>query len=221
RAQGFADRLKRQGFDVTLGGVAAYSTLGHFDDPILSSMLGWSDVQLASIVFHELTHQLIYVRGDSDFNEALATTVEQEGVTRWLRAAGREQDRQNQQRWQERVEQVIGLLRTARADFAALYRQRLAAPEMRRRKAARFEQLARDYRALSAGWGGQAPYQAWFAQPLNNAHLAAVATYNRCVPGFTRLLAEVGGDLPRFYQRARDIGRRPAAQREKLVCAQP
>ncbi len=71
-----------------MGGVAAYSTLGHFNDPILNTMVGWDDVELASIVFHELTHQLLYVPGDSSFNEALATAVEEEGVRRWLTARG-------------------------------------------------------------------------------------------------------------------------------------
>ena len=68
--------------------MAAYSTLGHFNDPILNTMVGWSDIELASIIFHELTHQLIYVPNDAEFNEALATTVEEEGVRRWLQAQG-------------------------------------------------------------------------------------------------------------------------------------
>ena len=218
RADAFAKNLQRHGNDVAVGGVAAYSTLGHFDDPILSSMLGWSDVQLAAIIFHELTHQLIYVRGDSAFNEALATTVEQEGVTRWLRAVGRERDLEARRRWQERVEKVVELLRLARTDLASLYRLKLAPQEMRRRKAQRLALLVQDYRTLSAEWGGDAPYQAWFAQPLNNAHLASVATYNRCVPGINRLLVEAGGDLTRFYEQARRMGRLPAAQRERQLC---
>src|ERR1700683_4876474 len=92
RARRFADKLRRRGLDVAVGGVAAYSTLGHFNDPILNTMLGWSDVELASIIFHELTHQMIYVANDADFNEALATTVEEEGVRRWLRSLGRDRD---------------------------------------------------------------------------------------------------------------------------------
>ena len=82
RARRFAAGLHAKGFDVVVGGVAAYSTLGHFDDPILSSMVGWNDVELASIIFHELTHQLLYVPNDASFNEALATTVAEEGVRR-------------------------------------------------------------------------------------------------------------------------------------------
>ncbi len=89
RARSFAAALRRQGFDVSVGGVAAYSTLGHFDDPILNTMVGWDDVELAAIVFHELTHQLLYVSGDASFNEALATTVEEEGCAAgcWRRDA--------------------------------------------------------------------------------------------------------------------------------------
>jgi len=92
RARRFAAGLHAKGFDVVVGGVAAYSTLGHFDDPILSSMVSWNDVELASIIFHELTHQLLYVPNDASFNEALATTVEEEGVRRWLQQQGREKD---------------------------------------------------------------------------------------------------------------------------------
>ncbi len=95
RARRFAARLRGRGFDVTVGGVAAYSTLGHFDDPVLNTMMGWNDVELAAIIFHELTHQLLYVPNDSSFNEALATTVEEEGVRRWLHAQGRDADLAN------------------------------------------------------------------------------------------------------------------------------
>ena len=85
RARAFAARLRAPRVRRERGGVAAYSTLGHFDDPMLNTMLGWSDVELASIIFHELTHQMIYRADDADFNEAFATTVEEEGVRRWLK----------------------------------------------------------------------------------------------------------------------------------------
>lgn len=219
RAQAFALRMEARGFDVTVGGVAAYSTLGHFDDPILSSMLGWSDVQLAAIMFHELTHQLIYVRGDSAFNEALAATVEQVGVERWLSAAGRTRDLQTRLLWQTRSKQVTTLLGSARSDLERLYSLKIAPASMRQRKRDRLEHLVQDYRDLSAGWGREAPYQAWFDRPINNASLASVATYNRCVPGFLRLLDQAGGDLPRFYERVRAIARMPAVDRDRQVCA--
>src|SRR5271165_3787281 len=109
KARSFAGKLERKGLDVSVDGVAAYSTLGHFDDPILNTMLGWNDVELASIIFHELTHQMVYVPDDADFNEALATTVEEEGVRRWLLAQGRTRDLESFAERQERYQRVVDL----------------------------------------------------------------------------------------------------------------
>src|SRR4051812_10885006 len=91
-AQRYARKLRRRGDDVAVGGVAAYSTLGHFKDPVLSTMLGWSDAQLAATLFHELAHQVVYVPGDSQFNESFATVVEEAGLERWLAARQGEQE---------------------------------------------------------------------------------------------------------------------------------
>jgi predicted aminopeptidase len=181
-------------------------------------MLGWSDVQLASIVFHELTHQLLYVANDSAFNEALATTLEQEGVQRWLRSLGRERDLAAYLEQQDRYTQVVALLIEARTRLNRVYAQSLDREEMRRLKAQEFAALRARFEALKSHWKGHAPYEAWFAQELNNAHLASVATYYVCVPGFTRELHAVHGDLPRFYARARELGKLPFAERQRLLC---
>jgi predicted aminopeptidase len=218
RALRFAQTLRDHGLEVATGGVAAYSTLGHFDDPVLNTMLGWSDVQLASIVFHELTHQLLYVANDSAFNEALATTLEQEGVQRWLRSLGRERDLAAYLEQQDRYTQVVALLIEARTRLNRVYAQSLDREEMRRLKAQEFAALRARFEALKSHWKGHAPYEAWFAQELNNAHLASVATYYVCVPGFTRELHAVHGDLPRFYARARELGKLPFAERQRLLC---
>jgi predicted aminopeptidase len=121
QAQRFADGLRGQEFDVTVGGVAAYSTLGHFNDPVLNTMMGWNDVELASIIFHELTHQLLYVPNDSSFNEALATMVEEEGVRRWLRSQGRDADLAAHLVQQEHYLKVIDLLSATRAELRLIY----------------------------------------------------------------------------------------------------
>jgi len=88
KARGFAAGLAKEGFDVTVGGVPAYSTLGRFADPVMSTMMRYGDSELAGIIFHELAHQLLYVKNDSEFNEAFATTVENEGLERWLKSRG-------------------------------------------------------------------------------------------------------------------------------------
>ena len=218
RAESFAAGLRKQGLDVSVAGVAAYSTLGHFDDPVLSTMVGWDDVELAAIVFHELTHQLLYVAGDASFNEALATTVEEEGVRRWLLAQGRETDLTAHVARQERYLQVIGLLRRTRAELRALYGSGIDAAAMRARKRQTFANLRESYGRLRATWDGPAPFESWFRGEVNNAHLAAVGTYYDCVPGFERELAAVGGDLTAFYRRVRTLAKLEQRRRDAAVC---
>jgi len=84
-----AARLTAAGDDVWVSGVPAYSTLGYFDDPILSTFVRWPETEVARMVFHELAHQVVYVKDDTQFNESFAVTVEEAGVRRWLAAQGR------------------------------------------------------------------------------------------------------------------------------------
>jgi predicted aminopeptidase len=219
RAREFAAALAVRGYDVVVEGVPAYSTLGKFADPVLSSMLPYGDDELAATIFHELAHQLLYVKDDSRFNEAFATTVEEEGLTRWLGhqgAAGRIG------RWREEQANgaaLLALLGRAHDELAALYAEPLAPQAMRARKAARLAQLADDIRALERRLGVRfAVYDEWIERGLNNAELAAVATYYDCVPGFRRLLAAAGSDLARFYADARRLAREPRAERDAGLC---
>jgi predicted aminopeptidase len=221
RARRFAAGLHAKGFDVVVGGVAAYSTLGHFDDPILSSMVNWNDVELASIIFHELTHQMLYVPNDASFNEALATIVEEEGVRRWLQQQGRVKDLAEHLLLHGRYLEVIALMNETRNHLRTLYASGLPPPLMRERKRETFEELREAYAALKAQWGGHAPFDAWFAADVNNAHLASIATYFTCVPGFERELKAVGGDLPAFYLRVRELAKLHRQQRDLLVCGTP
>ncbi len=87
-ARGEAALQRLQGMDVSIGGVEAYSTLGWFNDPILSSMMHWGDERLATLIFHELAHQRFYVKDDTEFNESFATFVEQEGSRQWRASRG-------------------------------------------------------------------------------------------------------------------------------------
>jgi len=218
RARRFAAGLHAKGFDVVVGGVAAYSTLGHFDDPILSSMLGWNDVELAAIIFHELTHQLLYVPNDASFNEALATTIEEEGVRRWLQEQGRDKDLALHLVQHSRYIEVIALMNETRRRLRTLYAAGLPPSSMRERKRSILEELRRAYAALRAPWGAHAPFETWFAEDINNAHLASIATYFTCVPGFERELRAVGGDLPAFYRRVRGLAKLDQRERDALVC---
>ena len=221
RARRYADGLRSRGLEVSVEGVAAYSTLGHFDDPILNTMLGWDDVELASIIFHELTHQMIYVPNDVDFNEALATTVEQEGVRRWLESRGRESDLERYHLRQERFARVLDLLMGTRAELSKLYASGMDRAQMRREKAAIFDTLRGSYRRLELEWGGHAPLSGLFEGDINNAQLASIATYYDCVPGFQRELEAAGGDLGAFYARVRGLAKLDQQQRHTMLCGTP
>jgi predicted aminopeptidase len=221
RARRFAARLHGQGLDVMVGGVAAYSTLGHFNDPVLNTMMGWNDVELASIIFHELTHQLLYVPNDSSFNEALAMTVEEEGVRRWLLAQGRDADLADHLVQQDHYAKVVDLLTATRDRLRAVYASGLSPELKREKKRAEFAAMRSSFARLAAGWGGHAPFESWFEEDLNNAHLASIATYFTCVPGFQRELKAVGGDLTAFYARVRALAKLDQEKRDAIVCGTP
>jgi predicted aminopeptidase len=217
-ARDYAGRLQRDGYDVYVAPVAAYSTLGHFDDPVLSTMLGYGDVELAALIFHELAHQVVYVGGDSAFNEAFATTVELEGVRRWLESLGRPAELAAFRQARARVNSVVALMSATRLRLEQVYASGMPPDRMRAAKAQEFDRLRADYAALRSGWPDGAGPDRMLAAELNNARLAAVSTYEECVPGFTRLLAASAGDLPGFYQAVKRISREPAQARTALAC---
>ena len=216
-----ADRIRRilrtEGFDTIVGGVPAYSTLGKFNDPILNTMMTYGDDELASIMFHELSHQVIYIADDTSFNEAFAVTVEQEGLARWLKFRGR-----------ERISRSIASAATPGAGRALVSRFRreltmLYGSGRRRRNAPRkrevFAALVKELRALDERFGTKSSLAAALDGKPNNARLASLATYYECVPGFERLLAEQQHDLPRFYAAVRALAKLPNDQRRAQLCA--
>lgn len=221
-AQADAEReaasLKDRGHDVQVGGVAAYSTLGWLDDPLLSTFIGYPDVELGRLIFHELAHQVVYVKGDTIFNESFATAVEQLGLERWLDRFGTAAQRQGWQAWQQRRDDFLGLLQRTRDRLEARYREGGPPDTLRTAKAAIFSELRDEYRRLRDGpWGGFAGYDRWFDRELGNAHLAAVAAYTAWVPAFRTLFSNHGSDFARFYAAVRELGDRdPAARRAAL-----
>jgi predicted aminopeptidase len=219
RARQLALELEARGFDVVVEGVPAYSTLGRFADPVISSMLRYDDDELAATIFHELAHQLIYVKNDSEFNEAFATTVEEVGLTHWLAHRGEPQRIGRFHTEQEREAALLALLRPARTQLAAVYASGAPVAELRAGKRRILAELADGIHALERRQGVHYPvYDEWIASGLNNAQLAAIATYYDCVPGFKRLLAEENADLTRFYAAVRELAGQPRAERHARLC---
>jgi len=209
-----AAALRARGHDVHIGGVPAYSTLGWFDDPVLNTFIHYPEAELARLIFHELAHQLLYVKNDTRFNESFATTVEQAGVARWLAANGNARERAAFDRSQGMKREFVALVLKYRTILEQYYRRDLSAEEKRLGKAQRFSEMELEYAALRLTWGGFSGYDRWFADKPNNATLASIALYTELVPALRALLAHAGGDLRRFYAAAKDLARLPGEERE-------
>ncbi|MGE0801463.1 MAG: aminopeptidase [Lautropia sp.] len=217
-AENYARRLEREGFDVQVSGVPAYSTLGWFDDPLLSTFINYPDAELARLVFHELSHQLVYVSGDSMFNESFATAVEQLGVERWLAYQGTPEQRLAWLQQRARRDEFLALLGRYRDRLATVYQTAAGDDEKRLQKQATFSALKNEFAQLRAGpWGGYAGYDRWFTRPIGNAHLGAIATYTTWVPAFRQLFIEVGQDFPRFYLKVAELAALDRAERQAYL----
>ena len=218
-AGSFAGRLKGEGYDTYVGGVPAYSTLGWFDDPVPSTIIGYTDTEVARLIFHELAHQVLYVKDDTTFNESFATAVEQEGVKRWVKAQNAPEKFARFQQSQARRRQFVALVLEYQGKLEAIYASSAADDEKRAQKAQTFAAMHADYAELKQSWGMPSGYDAWFAGPLNNAQIASVASYTEQVPAFQALLAQEQEDLKRFYAAARALGKLPKAERDAKLAS--
>jgi predicted aminopeptidase len=218
-ADEFAERMKSEGLEVYVGGVPAYSTLGWFDDPLLSTFIHFPDGELARLMFHELAHQVAYARDDSTFNESFAVAVEREGVRRYLALAAPELGAAYA-RVRSRREDFTRLVATSRERLAAVYAALLTDVEKRAGKQHILDELRRDYDDLkSRQWEGYTGYDAWFAGETNNAKLASMAVYAVRVPAFEALLRCSGGDLAAFYARVKQLAAMPKRERDAALDA--
>ncbi len=212
-----AERLKVDGYDVAVGGVSAYSTLGNFNDPVLSSMLRWDDIQLVGTLFHELAHQVLYIKDDSGFNESFATAVEEFGLERWLEARGRPDDLEVY--WQRRQlrEELMALVAAAREDLRIHYAAPVDDNEKRRLKANRLLELRQRINSRLEQSGRSA--SDWPNGDLNNARLASMTLYEGWLPAFRSLLRDCSEDLPCFYARAAELSSLEREVREDRLTA--
>ncbi len=213
QAEAYAAELQRQGYDVHVGGVAAYSTLGWFHDPMLNTLIHRPEGDLAGLMFHELAHQKIYVSGDSAFNESFATAVELEGARRWLIQNGTPQQLADYLAAKQRQTQFVALIQRTRARLAALYATDETDAHKRTAKARIFSELRADYARQSADGKLGDDYRRWFERDLNNARLVPIGVYHEHVTAFQALLAQESGDWAAFYRRVQQLAELPKEQR--------
>jgi predicted aminopeptidase len=210
-------RFRTQGYDTFIGGVTAYSTLGWFDDPLHSGFTNLADDRMVALMFHELAHRVIYLKGDTAFNESFATAVELEGLKRWLTHQGDPSAFGEALTHLELRNRTHALVVTASADLEQLYQQKgvLSESRLRERKQLIFEELNAAYERLLAN-GSEGPFG---APPVafNNARIALFTQYNQYVPAFRQLLKQSSYDFPMFYRAVESLSRQPEEQRQQAL----
>lgn len=218
KAEDSAARLRNKGLDVYLAAAPAYSTLGKFKDPLLSTMLTGSDIRIAAFLFHELAHQRLYIKGDGQFNESYASFVEEAGIQAWLESAGRQTELQHWQRLQTAGNEFNLLIGHVREELSELYRANYSDVEKRRMKAAILQGLTLSYDQLKADkWEDKDYFSGWFAEPLNNAKLALYNTYEGGQCAFRYLYAQSKASIPEFHRLAEQQAKLSKDERRKWL----
>jgi predicted aminopeptidase len=224
-ADELAAQLKAEGWEVSVYGVPAYSTLGWSNwvggDPLLNTFMTWSEGELAALIFHEITHQLVYVADDTTFNESFATAVERLGGRRWLAQHGSPEAQAQQNGIDQRRADFRELTQRYRSELLAVYASASESTVKQQRKAALMAALRADYATLKTErWAGYAGYDKWFAN-ANNASLGVLAAYNELVPDFERLFEKNGQDFTRFYAAVQGLAALPKEQRRAKLAHPP
>lgn len=213
------EKLKKRGYDVFIGGVEAYSTLGYLADPVLNTFLHRSDSELAELIFHELTHAKVFIPGDTDFNEAFATANAEDGVRRWLRA---KRDLRGLREFEANLtknREVVRLMLNTRDKLKAAYAGTYPSVEAERQAKQRvFDGMLKEAQNISP----HVRFHIHHApKTWNNARINTVATYYTMVPGFERLLKEKGGDLEAFHHEVASMRKLNNEQRMKILGTPP
>jgi predicted aminopeptidase len=223
-AQAEAQALRAQGLEASVYGVPAYSTLGWMNwlggDPLLNTFIHYPEGEVARLVFHELSHQLLYVPDDTGFNESFASAVERLGGALWLQQQASPAARVDYAAFDARRQQFRALTRVTRTRLAEIYKENRPLAQVDKAQLAMKMDSMRDFRetyaVLKTSWGGYSGYDAWVAQ-ANNATFGAQAAYDELVPGFEALFAREGRDWPRFYDAVRRLAKRPQEERAHLL----
>lgn len=200
-AEAFAKRMREQrGLDTAIVPVPAYSTLGWFRDPILNTFIDYDEANLAGLIFHELTHKKLYRPNETDFNEALAVAVEQEGVRRWLTKKGDSAALARYQRQQAALRRFVSKILDLREELRALYASDILEIEKRSRKKKLLDDLQNYINKKLREAGKDNSESFWLREDLTNAHLNLAAVYFLRVPEFEVKLKAADGDFSKFFR---------------------
>ncbi len=190
------DALAAEGYDAMVRPVSAYSTLGFFSDPILSSMLDYAPDQLADLILHELTHALVYAPGQTDYNESLATFVGRQGSLLFLAHHFGPDTPLLQQAKVRRADATLfrNFMAKTVAALDSLYSLGLPRNMVLRDRQVVFAQRQRDFALIRTQFAHN-QYDVFRQWELNNARLLSYRRYNTNLTLFAAVYRARGEDL--------------------------
>jgi predicted aminopeptidase len=217
RAEKFEAKLESRGYDTFVGGAVAYSTLGYFADPVLNTMLGRGDTEIAAILFHELAHQRVYVKNDTELSESFATAVEEYAVEAWLASRQETAQLASYRARLRRQTEFVALVARQRSRLAELFAAESDEAALRRAKAEAYALMRREYESLRTVWEVQSDFDGWFDGEINNARLVALTSYRRWVTGLRSRLDALGPEA--FYVEVEALLELPPEHRSQRLQA--
>ena len=217
RLNEYVAQLKTLGFDTHIGYVPAYSTLGWFDDPVLSSFIDWPDYRLAGLLFHELTHQRLFIDDDTQFNESIAVAVQLAGTELWLKSVHKDTQMGEFKRWIEYRRKVVSLIGQTREKLGQLYKSESSDAIKRDKKQAIFTASRESYSVIAENMNYRGGFKNWFAGELNNAKIGSVSAYNTHAPAFLAMISALDYNFAAFFEMAHEIGAMDRTEREQCL----
>ena len=222
--KGFFDRemadreaaiFRDRGFDTCLTPVAAYSTLGFFDDPVSGPMLRTGQGRLVETLLHEFVHATFFIKNEPAFNEGAALFVGQEASILYFSEIPEEAERRRQEVQDARV--LARFLLDFKAEIETLYALDHDTGALAGKRGSA-EQDARE-RLAQIPFSAYDPEKVARTLPLNDACLALRGTYTQDLAFFQEALAAHNGDLAVFISALRSAAESEKARESLIVPA--
>jgi predicted aminopeptidase len=209
-----AAELQKKDYDTSVYGVSAYSTLGYLTDPLLSSMLNYSDYNLANTIIHELTHTTLFIKNNANFNERLAVFVANKGTEMfYLEKEGPnsatlkkvKDENEDDEKFSKFITAEIDALKKWYADFD--HTQKLPPEEKEKLREERLHQIAVDFEKDLLPKLKTRSYKSFFSKKFNNADLIGFHTYMTNLDDFEKVYQKTGANIPDFLKKCEELNK--------------